>query len=465
MKKQLARKGLSFVMAAMALAVTGCPHNDYTVELKPAGANIVRTLTFYRADGCNTNTGSPNYQTFDPEEFAMIASQYPAGRLTNDVGWHCVRGEFGSSLPDDVGGAGSYTNLATSLGDAGFYVERFRGNDDLAGMVERRFKAADQLTDIIVGWSKAELGRERGYGQLHEFLDKQFRQDLKNASSYCWEGQLIFDRQTNAAQEFAVRFGQYLYERGYLNLGEALNQAVLFSSSDTKAENRLIQRIVARKMGVPDSAAIPASLDFLADDAATEKSFTNYFANTELYRSKIKEWKKETKSNPEAKQPDPESVSGDLCEQLVGIDFDPFGDEPDHLTVKLSLPSEPLHCNGEWRDSDGQVVWNSDIQARTNTMHLPFLCYANWAQPDVGFQKGHLGKVAFHGDDLVQYCLWRCSLDRHLGAEWDVFVTGLKPHKDLVARVRAFRFTGEDKSETNSVSSEYPRGLIENVLK
>jgi hypothetical protein len=98
-------------------------------------------------------------------------------------------------------------------------------------------------------------------------------------------------------------------------------------------------------------------------------------------------------------------------------------------------------------------------------MHLPFSCYANWAQADEEFQKGHLGKVAFNGDDLVQYCLWRCSVDGHLGAEWDAFVTGLKPDENLVARVRAFRFTAEESSATNGVSSAYPRGLMENALK
>jgi hypothetical protein len=465
MKNQIARKGLFLVMAMMALAVTGCPHNDYTVQLKPAGANVVRTLTFYRADVLNTNSGSPNYQTFDQEELAMIAGQYPAGSLTNDGNWHCIKGEFGNSLPDDVGGAGSYTNLTTSLGYAGFYVERFRGNDDLAGMVERRFKVADQLTDILIGWSKAELGRQPGYGQLHEFLDSHFRQDLKNASSYCWEGLLIDERQTNAAEEFAVRFGQYLYERDYFKLGEIPNLDVMFTSGDSKAENLWVQRLVARKMGVPDSAAIPAWLDFLADDAATEKSFTNYFAHTELYRAKVKEWKKEKKSKPEAKQPDPDSVSGDLWAQLVGIDFNLFDATPDHLTVKLSLPSEPLHCNGQWNEADKQVVWKSDIQARTNSMHLPFSCYANWAQAGEEFQKGHLGKVAFDGEDLVQYCLWRCSLDGQRGAQWDAFLAGLKPDEHLVARVRAFRFTGEDLTATNGVSSAYPRGLFENALK
>jgi len=368
-------------------------------------------------------------------------------------------------LPDDVGGAGSYTNLATRLGEAGFYVERFRGNDDLWDMAETRFKAADQLTDLLIGWSKAELGRQPGYGQLHEFLDAHFRQDLKNASCYCWEGQLINGRQTNAAEEFAVRFGQYLYERGYFKLSEVPNLAVMLSDGDSKTGRQWVRRLVARKMGVPDNAAIPVWLNFLSDDAATEKSFTNYFAHTEFYRAKVREWKRERKSKPKAKPPDPESISGDLFLQLMGIDFNLLGDTADHLTVKLALPSEPLHSNGQWNEEDKEVVWKSDLQTRTDTNHLPISCYANWATADEGFQRAHLGKVAFHGDDLVKYCLWRRSLDGPRGAEWDAFLTGLHPEPDLVARVSAFRFTGEDSLATNGVSSAYPRGLFEDVLK
>ncbi len=132
--KQSLHKCLPFALAAMALVVAGCPRNQYIVELNPRGDRIERTLVFYREDGVNTNTGAPNYQPLGAGEFAAITALYPAQGLTNDGGRHVVRGEFTSELPDDVGGAGAYTNLTTSLGAAGFYVERFRGNDDLAGM-------------------------------------------------------------------------------------------------------------------------------------------------------------------------------------------------------------------------------------------------------------------------------------------------------------------------------------------
>jgi hypothetical protein len=191
-------KCLPFTLAAMALVVTGCPHNQYIVQLKPHGNSIERTLIFYREDGVNTNTGAPNYQTFDAGELAVIATLYPAHGLTNDGERHVIRGEFTKALPHDVGGAGAYTNLTTSLGETGFYVERFRGDDNLAGRSERRFKVADRLADLFVGWSRMELGREPGYDRLRQFLDEDFRRDLKNLGAYWWEGQL--------ADNTAVRF-------------------------------------------------------------------------------------------------------------------------------------------------------------------------------------------------------------------------------------------------------------------
>ncbi len=132
MKTLSPQKMLPVLLAALTLFVTGCPHNDYTVQLEPQGQSIDRTLIFYRADGTNATTGLPNYQSFDAAELADITAQYSVNSLTNDGARHIIHGRFSDRLPADVGGAGTYTNLATSLGNAGFYMERFRGDDDLA---------------------------------------------------------------------------------------------------------------------------------------------------------------------------------------------------------------------------------------------------------------------------------------------------------------------------------------------
>jgi hypothetical protein len=468
MKERFLNRLLPLVLAVMALVVTGCPHNDYTVELKPQGNTIDRTLVFYRADRETAKNGvsTPNYQAFDSTELSIITDGYPGQAVNRQGECYTIHGSFGTSLPNDVGGAGSYTNWSTTLGDAGFYVERFRGNDDIATMTERRFKAADHLTELLLGWSRAELGDEPGYPQLHQFLDRDFRCDLKNASSYLWEGMLAGNHQTNASEEFTVRFGQYLYDRGYFSLDELpfLNRIFLDDSADASAASKWLQRLIARKMGVPDSAPVPSSLNFLANASSVEKSFTNYVVHTDLYRTRLKEWKKELASDPKAKKPDPGDVAKGYFKDLLAVDFNLFGDTPDHLTVKLSLPTPPLHTNGKWDAGAGQVAWSSDISLKTDTNSLPCFCYASWAQPARDFQETHLGRVILSGDDLVQYCLWRLDLDATHAAEWDNFLASLKPGNDLSNQVSSFRFS--DETKTNSpISSAGGRDLLSKTLK
>ncbi len=461
-------KCLVLCLGVMALVVTGCPYNDYTVQLKPQGNGIERTLIFYRADGVNTNNSAPNYQAFEADEVAAISALYPAAGVTNDGGRYVVRGEFNDILPGDVGGAGAYTNLTTSLGSAGFYVERFRGNDDLAGMTERRFQAADQLADLLAGWSRAELGREPGYDRLHRFLELDLRRDLKNLSAYWWEVQLVNSYKTNSSEEFVVRFGQYLLERGYFSLGELPGLFRDVSGDDSPAWQRRIQRLVARKMGVSEADPVPGSLAFLGSEDGMEKSLTNYLATTEAYRARLKQWEEEQKTDPESKRPDPKEVVTKAAENL--IEFNLFV-TADHLAVRLSLPAPPLHGNGRWDDELKQVTWETDLGGRTNATHLPYSCYASWAQADVGFQKDHLGKVALAGDELVQYCLWRSSQVPERGREWDAFLAGLEPGPGLKAKLDTFRFSGEmERSETNrqqnlSTPSAWPRELLNAALK
>jgi hypothetical protein len=458
-------KCLPFALAVMALVVTGCPYNQYIVELKPQGNVIERTLVFYCEDGVKTNTGSPNYRSFDTDELAAITSLYPAQGLTNEGGRYVARGEFTNELPADVGGAGAYTNLTTSLGELSFYVERFRGNDDLAGMTERRFKAADRLADLFVGWSRMELGREPGYGKLRQFLDVDFRRDLKNLSAYWWEGQLAGGYKTNADEEFIVRFGQYLLERGYFTIGEIPALFRDASGDDPQALLHQIQRLVARKMGVPDTEPVPASLAFLANETAMEKSFDKYLAGTTQYRSKLKQWKEDKKLKPGTKQPEPSEVASDAVGNL--IEFDLFG-QPDHLAIRLSLPSSPVHSNGRWDEAFKQVTWETDIESRTNAYHLPFSCYASWARADQEYQKEHFGKVVVTGDELTQYCLWRSSQDKQDGNEWDAFVASLQPGSNLVKRLDAFRFPSEPAQVgTNKIPSPsaYPRELLKTALR
>ena len=460
-------KWLPIVLVAMAFLVTGCPQKEYIVELKPQGNGVERTLVFYCADGVNTNTGAPIYLSFDPAELAIITALYPAHSLTNDGNRYAVRGQFKNELPHDVGGAGVFTNLITSLGSAGFYMERFRGNDDLTGMAERRSKAADKLADIYVGWSQMELGRQPGYDKLHKFLDVDFRRDLKNLSAYCWEFQLVSNYKTNAVEEFTVRFGQYLIERGYFKFEEIPAMFRDFSSNDPKAILQRIQRLLARKIGVPDTAPLPSSLAIFADEKKLQTSLDNYLVGTELYRAQLKQWESDKKLKPDTQKPEPSAVTDDAVGPL--FEFNQFG-QGDHLVVHLSLPAAPAHSNGRWDNALKQVSWETHLSDRTNATRFPFTCYANWAQADDEYQKKHFGKVALAGDELTEYCVWRGSLEPKLGNEWDAFLVGLQPGNSLMEKIKGFRFSTEtNQAETNnqqatSSISEFPREFLKKAL-
>ena len=438
----------SFLLLVMLCALlTGCPADDYTVEMQPvAGGGVERTLTFYRADG-NDSKENPNYQDFPSNELAAITSLYPEGSTKVDGKRYTASGIFSGALPADVGGSGSYTNFVTSLGESGVYLERFRGNDDLAGQNAKRSHAADQLTDLAIGWTKAELGREPGYPKLRKFLDKDFRQDLKNAGIYAWMGENDNLSNTNNISEFTFRFCQYLYEHGYLKLSDTRDVYSLLvqNQEDDTACLHLVRRLLMEKMDIPPSEPLPKSFAVFDSTDALMKSWTNYLTGTDLYRERIKAWEEEKKSDTNQARPEPEDVFFNLAACLVfGQDLSFADSETDHLTVKLKLAQPPAYTNGKWQD--GQVVWSSDLE---DNRPLPAFCCAIWMNPNAQFQTEHFGGVILDGDDLSQYCLWQGTLNPEQAGEWETFLETLKLSPSLTNTLAAFQFSGA-ATQTNA---------------
>lgn len=430
--KSVANRRFLFViiLAAVCPLLAGCPHNDYTVELKPITNGVERTLIFYRAEG--DSNGAPSRQAFPSNELAAITEAYPPNAVKQE-GQRCVAtGDFDGTLPNDIGGFGSFTNFPSNLGDAGFYMERFRGNDDFAAQIDQQFQAADQIADLVIGWSKTEFRHEPGYKKLRQFLDKDFRNDLKNAGLYFWTLRLNNPSDTNAPEEFTARFCQYLLERGYLKISDASEINSILNGNDDTAMLYLFRRLAAEKLGVPTSGTSAKPLAVLDDSVAFEQSWNKYLARTDLYRAKLKEWQQQRIKNPQLKVPEPQSVMDDLFGSLL-----PFGlgEETDHLTVQLMLPEAPNHTNGKWQN--GQVTWDTDLDPERA---LPVLCYASWSRPDTNFQTGHFGAVLLNGNNLAQYCLWRSTLTDDQAQEWESFVAGLQPGPDLRKQLRAFQF-------------------------
>src|SRR5439155_26443396 len=116
-------------------------------------------------DGKETN-GEPKYIEFPKEELALLKALFPKHKSAHDGKQHTFIGQFAGHTPNDIGGHGGFTNFVSSLGTGWIYVERFRGNDNLLSRINQATTAADQLVDLLVSWSRVELGKHPKYANL-----------------------------------------------------------------------------------------------------------------------------------------------------------------------------------------------------------------------------------------------------------------------------------------------------------
>ena len=200
-----------------AATLTGCVSNHYTVEMKPRGSTMQRELTCWRQ---GVGSDPPTELPLPADELKRIATVYQNSVSSDGAGRRKFVGEFAHTLPDDVGGNGSYTYWSTPLGSASTYIERFRGNDDLIADVEKRRMATDRLADLLMGWLTSELKGKEGFDELHKFLDHQLRRDLANISMYVWASETSAGRGDADGTESLARVGQYLLERSYFTVDE-----------------------------------------------------------------------------------------------------------------------------------------------------------------------------------------------------------------------------------------------------
>ena len=138
-------------LAIFAMGIGGCTRNEYELTLSPAGNSLERALKVKHV----TSQGSYDPAAFD-EEMRQIAEGYHADAPDSATA-HVFRGSFAGRMPKDVGGYGTFTRWDTSLGSAAAYVERFRGDDDVAGELDRRRAASDRLVDLLVAWLEREI--------------------------------------------------------------------------------------------------------------------------------------------------------------------------------------------------------------------------------------------------------------------------------------------------------------------
>jgi hypothetical protein len=451
-------------LASLVLLV-GCDYDCYEVEIKPEGDAFRRTLTCWRQGG----ERAEEVQRMDEGKLARIAALYARRISPKDAKKQVFSGRFTDKTPTDVGGAGSYAHWTSPLGSASFYVERFRGHDDLDRQLVKRGKAADELVDLLEGWLAAEIGSEPDFPKLKRFLDDHLRQDLKNMGIYEWAGSMAEERHGKAEEEFFYRAGLYLWERGYFTPQEIPALYRSMDSHDYQAVLRHVQRLLARKLGVPDDQPVPESLGFLNDVKRLKASFEKYARSTKLYQQRIAQWKeKAAKDGKKPQEPTPEDLVEELLLQGIGESSDFWGQGNDSVTVRLLCGQKPFSTNGTWEKSLSGVKWSCTLKPNRA---LPAMFFAAWSVPDEKFQEDHFGKVLLQGEDLAQYVLWRRGLKPEEAREWNGFLDHLKPGPGLKKAVNAFRFSTDPKvnpekpKERPPSLADLPRGLIVKALE
>lgn len=441
----------------IAPILVGCVTRHYELEMTPVDGKLQRKITMWKQQ----SKDDPK-MPIDDEELAVIAALYESEAAKGEGDEYSFTKIFSNRTPNDLGGAGAFTHWVTSLGSTTGYLERVRGDDDIAAKLEKRKRAADRLVDLLIGWSEAEFSGAPELPKVCEFLDTLLRRDLINMGIYAQTTELAnFERSIQRRQnpsreqgemEVVVRMIQYCIERNYVTpkqipeWGYAIDQA---NQQRPDILIELVKQTLASKIGLAANQPMPAFLTRLSSIDDLNESLRSYLQNTEEYRELSLKTKPTTEVG-DADPPDPCEVIGNLVETAVfpsGL----FGGG-DRLNATLRTHKEPMATNGRWNRETQRVEWTLSIEGRRADGEqgmLPDLLYALWVEPAVSVQIELFGKVVLDDASLLSYCLWYQGLPEEKASRWDEFLIALRPAPDLANRILAFRFDDEPAHTNN----------------
>lgn len=437
-------RGVALCTACLCL---GCDRGAYEIEMQVKGDAIHREITFWRQ-----GTGEGDQRTtVPPQELAQVAALYHAETPKSAAEKFHFAGDFQGDMPADVGGSGWFSTLPSPMGTLKAYSERFRGKDDLSADLDLRLKSMDRILELVAELLKKQTMGRKDAAPLHGFIDKELRRDLRNLCLYVWAGGVAGHYDEKADEEIGVRIGQYLIERGYIRVSEApqLLQAFIDASGEDYGPLLgIVQRVVARKTGVPDGQPVPEYLVELCTEERLAAGIADFATKTPEYASLLAKWEETKQANPNQEKPHPGEVFMDLATEAFwpGI---AFFESADSLNVRLKTPHAPEFTNGKWDAETSTVQWSKRMSGRAaaDDREWPSVLYAFWTEPDDAYQAKHFGKTAVNGDVLCEYCLWYRALSKEQAAAWDAFVDGLKPGPEIADRIKHFHFSGEPEIE------------------
>lgn len=426
----------NWILCAMLAMVLGCDHDEYTIQMTPRGGEMDRLLVVAHVH--NPSEKGKDIVLPSQQEIDRLSKLY----FTSKIGPNSVvfSGAFKERLPADLGSRwGWYTEFAGTVGSLRVYMESIRGDDDLAGGIEKNFKGIDRYVDVLIGFAKSEFGKDPAYGRMDVFLDREFRKDVKNLQMLAWlacvQDSAIQDGQNrNQAilMETAARAVEYLLDRGYFKPKNApiLVKAFMGGSNEQITAAKIFWRgLVVDKLALPEGPMRNWLLSMPDHTEEAQKSFEKYVSQLPDYRKAVEQTRKENK---------------DLTpEQWLNSGFNMLGSflhllaTDDSISIVLACDSQPIAANGRWDPVKKQVTWSLTVE----NSPMPLQCFAVWAQADEKFQTRHFGKVVLAGYELVEFCLWREILSPLQKKELDEFLSRQAPGKQLVAQLEAFRFS------------------------
>jgi hypothetical protein len=426
--------------AVLLVGLSGCPHDEYVVEMWPGGQQLERKVVIKHID----------------DKDRPSTTQVSTDRITEVI-------------PDQLdANAGWYAVYPSEFGTAYFYSERIRGNDDQAGALEAQFKAVDRLIDMLLGWTKQEFGKLDEYPKLAAFIDKDLRKDLKNVGVIAFmadAGQTMppvvgdtrgpgslatqSDRKPDLCAA-AARVVQYAAERNYLAKGDLGRLLRAVQDGNEGFLKSLLRDLFTRKVGLTEKCA--SELVKRLVQSAADKAFQEYARKSSHYAQALAEWEARQKAEKTGKASPPEATSQpqepDLNEVLFTSAFANLAalinlGVPDDFRFTLHAGQSPLFTNGFYDAKDKTIAWA--FRFPKANVGVPQVCYAVWVEPNEKAQVEHLGRVSLLDQTLAEYCLWRSALSKTESAEWSALLTKLKPGADCELLLKNAKFSGSDK--------------------
>ena len=452
-----------FLMLAALAVLAGCEKTVYEITMETEGKALNRQLTVWRE---SQDKNGPRLSELSPDLVQHLTSVYPAAQPLGEAKKRTFVGRFVGRTPDDVGGAGSYTQWETSLGSVSAYVERFRGDDNLSDDVQQRKEAIDQLVGWLSAWLESELGGEPDFPKLKDFVHGQLVRDLWNISLHLWAYHVAADRPEDPNAEMAVRIAQYLMERDYFTPDDMPRIVRAFDRAgrdDPDELSAMLQRLVAKKMGLTAEASSSTVPRFFADVTRVEASLDRYLRTTDEYQQLYRDWEQQRQTDQSTLEPgsaSPPSGTDVLTKPAIAAFLSnmDFMRAQDSLRVSIATRVSPFLSNGTWDAKTSAIRWSRSVAAADGSgSEPPSVLFALWSIPNEQSQTRHFGRVALQGEALAEYCFWYRCLDEGEAQHWDRFVAGLQklapdPQK-VIQQLAGFRFPDDREGEPSRATS------------